>query len=72
MTQDAPAGLTVKCPICGAPVAWGPASPERPFCSARCRQADLGAWASDAYRVPGAEPDPGQEPEPGPGYSGGN
>ena len=36
-----------------------------PFCSQRCRQLDLGAWASDAYRVPGAEPDPGQEPDQG-------
>jgi len=29
----------------------------RPFCSARCRQIDLGAWASEAYRVPTAPPD---------------
>lgn len=56
---------TVKCPQCGATVEWGPQSPYRPFCSVRCRQLDLGAWASDAYRVPGAEPDPGQEPDQG-------
>ncbi|MDY0012383.1 MAG: DNA gyrase inhibitor YacG [Rhodocyclaceae bacterium] len=55
-----PSGPIVKCPLCGAPVPWGPQSPFRPFCSLRCRQIDLGAWASDVYRVPGAEPDPGQ------------
>lgn len=24
----------------------------RPFCSERCRQIDLGAWAAGDYRVP--------------------
>ena len=28
-----------------------PANPWRPFCSQRCRGADLGAWASEGYRV---------------------
>jgi endogenous inhibitor of DNA gyrase (YacG/DUF329 family) len=42
----------VTCPQCGAPVAWTPASRFRPFCSERCRMIDLGAWASEAYRVP--------------------
>lgn len=46
----------VKCPTCGAPVVWGPQSPHRPFCSERCRKIDLGAWASDAYRVEGETP----------------
>ena len=27
-------------------------NPFRPFCSERCRSADLGAWASEGYRVP--------------------
>ena len=31
-----------------------PADPEwRPFCSERCRMADLGRWLSGNYRVPG-------------------
>jgi endogenous inhibitor of DNA gyrase (YacG/DUF329 family) len=42
----------VNCPQCGAPVAWTPASRFRPFCSERCRMIDLGAWASESYRVP--------------------
>jgi endogenous inhibitor of DNA gyrase (YacG/DUF329 family) len=43
---------TVKCPQCGQPVEWSPASRWRPFCSERCKTIDLGAWASEAYRVP--------------------
>jgi endogenous inhibitor of DNA gyrase (YacG/DUF329 family) len=42
----------VNCPQCGAPVAWTAASRFRPFCSERCRMIDLGAWASESYRVP--------------------
>jgi endogenous inhibitor of DNA gyrase (YacG/DUF329 family) len=44
--------LVVSCPICAAPVEWTPASRWRPFCSQRCRTIDLGAWASEAYRIP--------------------
>jgi uncharacterized protein len=29
----------------------------RPFCSERCRLADLGRWLSEDYRVPDAAPD---------------
>ena len=59
----------VNCPQCGAPVPWGPESPYRPFCSERCRQIDLGAWASGEYAVPGhASPedfaDPALAPTP--------
>ena len=48
---------TVKCPQCGTPVRWVPENRFRPFCSERCKQIDLGAWASENYRVPatGAE-----------------
>ncbi|MDX9718562.1 DNA gyrase inhibitor YacG [Thauera sp. WH-2] len=48
---------TVNCPTCGKAVPWTPESRHRPFCSARCRQIDLGAWASEAYRVPTSPPD---------------
>ncbi|MBS7327476.1 MAG: DNA gyrase inhibitor YacG [Oxalobacter sp.] len=49
--------LTVKCPICGKPVEWTEESPFRPFCSDRCRQIDLGAWADEAYRVTSRQED---------------
>ena len=55
--------LTIDCPTCGAPVEWGAVSPFRPFCSDRCKLIDLGAWASEAYRVPVEESaDPLSEP----------
>jgi endogenous inhibitor of DNA gyrase (YacG/DUF329 family) len=41
----------VSCPRCAKPVPWGPESPFRPFCSERCKLIDLGAWASEEYRV---------------------
>jgi endogenous inhibitor of DNA gyrase (YacG/DUF329 family) len=42
----------VKCPMCSVAVEWSPANPYRPFCSQRCKLADLGAWASGQYSVP--------------------
>jgi len=49
----------VLCPNCGARVAWIPANRYRPFCSERCRLVDLGAWATEQYRVPGPGAEPG-------------
>lgn len=50
---------TVACPTCGAKAAFEPWNPWRPFCSERCRTADLGAWASEAYRIPDKPADEG-------------
>ncbi len=41
----------VKCPQCGAAVPWTAESKWRPFCSERCKTIDLGAWASERYRI---------------------
>ncbi len=49
--------VTVDCPICGKSVQWLPENRYRPFCSERCKQIDLGAWANDEYRVPVSDPD---------------
>lgn len=46
---------TVTCPGCKKPAVWRADNPWRPFCSERCKLIDIGAWASDAYRVPGQE-----------------
>ena len=43
--------LIVNCPTCGASVEWTEQNTARPFCSQRCKLIDLGAWASEAYRV---------------------
>ena len=42
---------TVKCPTCGAAVAWLPENAFRPFCSERCKMIDLGAWAESEYSI---------------------
>jgi len=42
----------VSCPHCGKTVEWVPANVYRPFCSERCKLIDLGAWATERYRVP--------------------
>jgi hypothetical protein len=41
----------VSCPTCSASVQWTEQNPTRPFCSERCKLIDLGAWASESYRV---------------------
>jgi hypothetical protein len=43
--------LVRPCPICRKPVPWE-GTPTRPFCSERCKTLDLGAWASESYRMP--------------------
>ena len=55
----------VACPSCGKNALFAPSNPWRPFCSERCRTGDLGAWASEAYRIP-AKPaeEEGEEPPP--------
>lgn len=42
----------VRCPQCGGEALWSPDNPWRPFCSERCKQIDLGAWASNSYVIP--------------------
>ena len=41
----------VDCPTCGKKVEWTESNKFRPFCSERCKQIDLGAWASESFRV---------------------
>ena len=45
----------VVCPTCGKGAPWAPENVWRPFCSERCKLIDLGAWATEKYRVPIAE-----------------
>ncbi|MBS1187861.1 MAG: glucocorticoid receptor protein [Burkholderiaceae bacterium] len=47
----------VDCPTCGKKVEWSEKNPYRPFCSERCKQIDLGAWAEEKYAIPAAEPE---------------
>ena len=41
----------VPCPACKGDSLYAPRNPYRPFCSARCQGLDLGAWASEAFRM---------------------
>ena len=54
----------VKCPVCGKDVEWNESNAYRPFCSERCKQIDLGAWADEQYKVPGASEDENDPEEP--------
>lgn len=44
----------VKCPTCSKLTVWSTDNPWRPFCSERCKQIDLGAWADEKFAIPGA------------------
>lgn len=41
----------VSCPACGGVSVYARSNPYRPFCCERCRQLDLGAWASERFKV---------------------
>ena len=41
----------VRCPQCGKSVEYRTDNPSRPFCSARCKLIDLGAWAEERYAI---------------------
>jgi endogenous inhibitor of DNA gyrase (YacG/DUF329 family) len=66
MKPAAPAGRIVPCPTCGQDAVYAGSNPWRPFCSQRCRNVDLGAWASEGYRVAAQAPteDPDGDPPP--------
>jgi endogenous inhibitor of DNA gyrase (YacG/DUF329 family) len=46
----------VKCPSCSGNSIYASSNPFRPFCSERCKNHDLGAWANEEHRLP--EPTP--------------
>lgn len=58
--SDAPpaSNRIVTCPSCGGDSVYGPTNAYRPFCSERCKQVDLGAWASEDFRMPAESPPP--------------
>ena len=44
--------MSTPCPICKTAIEDEPeTSPFRPFCSQRCKLADLDNWLSGAYRI---------------------
>ena len=60
MADPRPVAAPRPCPICRKP-----ATPrDRPFCSPRCAEIDLGRWFSETYRIPTAEKDGGHKDGP--------
>jgi uncharacterized protein len=59
-SQDQEAPKAPRCPLCGKPRVHR----YRPFCSARCRDVDLGRWFTQAYTVPAVEPGYDEDEEP--------
>lgn len=43
--------MQIRCSFCKKKTTWEE-NPWRPFCSERCKLADLGKWASEDYRIP--------------------
>ena len=56
----------VRCPGCGAERIYSLENLFRPFCSARCKNNDFGAWASERFSVDADAPLPDEDP-PDPG-----
>jgi endogenous inhibitor of DNA gyrase (YacG/DUF329 family) len=59
MSQDR---RTVRCPMCGRRTVWEE-NRHRPFCSERCRFADLEGWLSGRYVVAGDPEESATSPE---------
>ena len=47
--------MKVRCPRCKKLVEWE-GNPYRPFCSERCKLADLDDWLEERYIIEGQEP----------------
>ena len=46
----------VNCPSCAGDSVYAGSNPYRPFCSERCKNNDLGAWASEQFKMPAESP----------------
>ena len=55
-TSTPPQARIVTCPSCGGDSVSSVTNVYRPFCSERCKQMDLGAWASEDFRMPAEAP----------------
>ncbi|XZE33165.1 DNA gyrase inhibitor YacG [Pirellulaceae bacterium SH501] len=59
---------TVRCPTCDKPFLPDPQSVVMPFCSERCKLADLHRWMSEDIGIPhgSSEPEDQEEEPPAP------
>ena len=67
MSVENPPARVIRCPGCGGPSVYASSNEFRPFCSARCKNHDFGAWASERYAVDADttpnDPSAGDEPD---------
>ncbi len=56
--------VRIRCPVCKRMTTWEE-NPWRPFCSERCKLIDLGAWASEEYKIPGKKEEDEDEKKQG-------
>jgi uncharacterized protein len=54
-TSTSNEAIKIQCPRCGKETFYSTENAHRPFCSERCRTIDLGAWASEKYKVESEE-----------------
>lgn len=59
--------VVVDCPACGRKTPFTAANRWRPFCSQRCKNLDLGAWAAERYRIAGEREEGREKGEAGEG-----
>ena len=52
MKPDQVPAKAVVCPACKGKSVYAASNPHRPFCSQRCKNMDLGAWASESFTMP--------------------
>ena len=48
----------IICPTCKQKNTWRTENIFKPFCSDRCKLIDLGEWANESRKIPGAPVDP--------------
>ena len=63
-TGSASDARLIRCPGCSGPSLYGPTNAFRPFCSARCKNHDFGAWASESFSVAADKPLRGADADP--------
>ncbi len=57
MAEPRKPAIPAPCPICRRAAT----ARDRPFCSPRCAEIDLGRWFGEAYRIPTAEKDEAED-----------
>ncbi|MCY2983516.1 MAG: DNA gyrase inhibitor YacG [Planctomycetota bacterium] len=58
--------FSAKCPTCGRDFTAAATAAHMPFCSDRCKLADLHRWMSEEIGIPTGSSEPEDEPEPEP------